>query len=93
MTAVPVIRAELLSCLPPAIVIAVASVIGGFIADAAEPVFTFIGGGAAVGAAVFSTFAFSFSDEPDYGHAAGEGTVAGALLGAALLLADALIGG
>ena len=44
---------------------------------AKEPVFTFIGGGAAVGAAVFSTFALSFSDEPDYGHAAGQGTVAG----------------
>lgn len=66
--------------------------IGGFIADAAEPVFTFIGGGAAVGAASFSTFAFSFRDEPDYGRAAGQGTVAGALTGALLLLADALAG-
>lgn len=61
----------------PAVVIAVLSLIVGFVADAAEPVFVFVGGGAAVGAALFSTFTFSFSEEPDYGHAAGQGTVAG----------------
>ena len=77
----------------PAAVVAVLSVIAGVIADAAEPVFVFVGGGAAVGAALYSTFAFSLDEEPDYGHAAGLGTVAGALVGSALLLADGLLGG
>jgi len=77
----------------PAALIALISIIAGVIADAAEPVFTFVGGGAAVGAALFCAFAFSFTEQPDYGQATGQGSVAGALVGAAVLLTDALIGG
>jgi hypothetical protein len=71
----------------------VPSLVGGVVADTAEPVFTFVGGGAAVGASLFCAFAFSFTDEPHYGRVTGEGTVAGALVGAALLLVDSLVGG
>lgn len=71
----------------------VSNAIGGVVADAAQPVFTFVGGGAAVGASLFCTFAFSFAEEPQYGRVAGQGSVAGGCAGAALLLIDTLVGG
>lgn len=69
------------------------SVVGGAVAETAEPVFTFVGGGAAVGASLFCAFAFSFAEEPHYERITGQGSVAGAFVGATLLLVDALVGG
>jgi|AntDryMetagUQ889_1029465.scaffolds.fasta_scaffold64538_1 hypothetical protein len=76
----------------PAAIIVTLSVIAGVVADTAKPVFTFVGGGAAVGAALWAAWAMR-ADKPDYGHALGEGTVYGAVVGAGLLLLDQLLGG
>lgn len=76
----------------PAAIVATLSVLASIVADTVEPVFTFVGGGAAVGAALFCARA-ARAEEPDYGQAAGLGTVVGAILGAALLLLDQLLGG
>jgi hypothetical protein len=72
--------------------LAVAVVVAGIVADAAEPVFTFVGGGSAVGIAVQSAWVWGTASEPDWGRAAGVGAIWGALFGAAILIADTAVG-
>lgn len=77
----------------PAVVVALVSVIAGVIADNVEPVLTFIGGGAATGVALTNAYLLSFTNEPDFAKGTALGGVAGAIIGAGLLLVDALVGG
>lgn len=76
----------------PAAVVALVGIIAVLVADTVEPVLTFVGGGAAVGAALYCAWEAKRA-EPDYGHASGQGTVIGAIVGAAVLLLDQLVGG
>lgn len=77
----------------PAAIIAGLAVLAGAIAENVEPVLTFIGGGAAVGAAFYNAYELATSDAPDFGRSTGIGGIAGALLGGVVLLADAFVGG
>ena len=52
----------------PDAILVVLHTIAGIVADAVESVFTFVAGGAAVGAAVYCAWA-ARADEPDYGYA------------------------
>lgn len=66
--------------------------LGGIVADAAEPVIVFVGGGSALGVALRAAWELR-SASPDWGRATALGAVEGALLGSLLLLLDALVSG
>lgn len=77
----------------PVAIVATLTVVAGVIADNVEPVLTFIGGGAATGVALTNAYLLSFTNEPDFAKGTALGGVAGAIVGAGLLLVDALVGG
>jgi hypothetical protein len=62
--------------------------LGSAVRDAVEPVITFVGGTAAVVSAASCVLEWS-KDDPQWDRAMGHGAVAGALIGAGLLLVDA----
>jgi acetylornithine/succinyldiaminopimelate/putrescine aminotransferase len=72
--------------------LALAILIAGIVADAAEPVFTFVGGGSAIGIALQSAREWGRDPDPNWGRAAGIGAIWGAFVGSALLILDMALG-
>jgi acetylornithine/succinyldiaminopimelate/putrescine aminotransferase len=72
--------------------LALAVVVAGIVADAAEPVFTFVGGGSAVGVALRSAREWGREADPDWGRAAGIGAIWGAFFGSGILFVDVVVG-
>ena len=60
---------------------------GTYLAQSAEPIVATLGGGATLGTIFLCAWEFH-KDEPQWDQAIAKGTVYGALIGAALLVAD-----
>jgi len=83
------VRPATLLSMPRRLPLLLANIVAGSaIREAAEPIVTFIGGAAAVCSAALCVHEWS-KDEPRWEQAMGHGAVAGALIGAGLLILDA----